>query len=344
MTRDSLFTLRLDGLYEADAERDLSFGPSALDPLLPGACFARAEDSADAAAPLVSVESLQSSERRLAGLDVLEPGTLVDRYRIERLLGAGGFGAVYLAVHSILNSRFALKVLRRKIVKTQRSLVAQLYREARIAARIDHHNVVRVFDVVEHADLAYLVLEYVDGGSLSDALHAGGPLPVRRAVEVARGVAAGLAAGLAAGVIHRDIKPANILLSKTGAKVTDFGLAVLRDLSEGKEHSGGTPGYVSPEQAARGAIDHRADIFSLGVTLHQAITGIAPRKPSMRSGTAVPEPLPPISNDIPGMNDDLVELISSMANLDREKRPRTYEELDSRLDAVLGRMSMETET
>jgi serine/threonine protein kinase len=333
--------MSFEGLFVGDPIR--VFPPAPLiDPQLPKTAFARLPESADVPASLVSVET-RGGSRAAAQIDVLEPGTLVDRYRIERLLGAGGFGAVYLAVHSILNSSFALKVLRRRILKTQRSRVEELYREARIAARIDHHHVVRVFDVVEHADLAYLVLEYVGGGSLSDLIRAQGPLSAVRAIEVARDIVAGLAAGLSVGVIHRDIKPGNILMSKAGAKVTDFGLAMLHDLSEGKQRSGGTPGYVSPEQAARSTVDHRSDIYSLGVTLFESITGVSPRKASGRRADVPPEPLP-VRDHSAGVDAELVDLIESMVDFDPNKRPKTYQELDARLESLLRRLRMEAQS
>jgi serine/threonine-protein kinase len=145
-----------------------------------------------------------------------------------------------------------------------------------------------------------------------------------------------LGAAAAAGVIHRDIKPANILLGRSGAKITDFGLAFLQ--SPGAKASRvGTPGYASPEQTNQGLVDHRADIFSLGVTMLEAITGIGPRKFQRDSLRTTPPNLPPARAWSAHVDDDVSRLIASMVVEDPSRRLGSYEELERSLLALVRR-------
>jgi serine/threonine-protein kinase len=299
-------------------------------PILPRELFASVDARAPDSVRLLSMaETSPSSAIDGAASRRLQPGTLLDRYRVEREIGIGGFGSVYLATHIILRSAFALKVLKPDFRK-QDSMLARLQREGKLAAMIHHDNVVRVFDAMEHPDIAYLVLEYVEGGSLADRLKAEHCLPTGQALRIGLDVTRGLAAAAAAGVIHRDIKPANILLGRSGAKITDFGLAFLQ-VPGTKAARVGTPGYASPEQASQGVVDHRADIFSLGVTLLETITGIGPRKfhkTSVRS--SLPE-LPPLSAWSAHVDDDVARLIASMVVEDPGRRLGSYAELERNL-------------
>jgi serine/threonine-protein kinase len=191
---------------------------------------------------------------------------------------------------------------------------------------IHHENVVRVYDAMEHPDIAYLVLEYVEGGSLADRLRSEHCLPTLQVLRIALDVAHGLAAAAAAGVIHRDIKPANILLGRQGAKITDFGLALLREPGT-KAARVGTPGYASPEQTGHGLVDHRADIFSLGVTMLEALTGVGPRRGEHGSMRSAATDLPPRSAWFAHVDDDVAQLIASMVVEDPGRRLGSYEEL-----------------
>jgi serine/threonine protein kinase len=276
-----------------------------------------AQDSS-ASSPSTAVRSLQS-------------GTLLDRYRIEREIGEGGFGSVYLATHLILRASFAIKVLKPGFRQND-SLLARLQREGKLAAMIHHDNVVRVYDAMEHPDIAYLVLEYVEGGSLADRLKVEHCLPVGQALRIALDVTRGLAAAAAAGVIHRDIKPGNILLGSKGAKITDFGLAFLQAPATKKSRVG-TPGYAAPEQAGQGVVDHRADIYGLGVTLLETITGVGPRKYQApdRANTYQLPPLSSWSTHDP----DVQQLLASMVHEDPGRRLGNYEELERRLFALV---------
>jgi serine/threonine-protein kinase len=263
------------------------------------------------------------------GLATLRPGTIVDKYRLEELLGIGGFAAVYRATHLLLHSTVALKLLRPDVVARRPNLAVQLLREARFAARIEHRNVVRVFDVTHTAAITYIVMELIRGPSLARMIEDRGPLPVAQVARIGLDTIDGLQAGLAQGLIHRDIKPPNILLGDDGvARIVDLGLAnPIHDRDDGPLRDSpfvGTRGYMSPEQIAdpRG-VDFRSDIFSLGVTLREAATG-EPPPPSRRRGERPWPALPPA----------LEPIVTWMVAPDRADRPASYRELRDALAEV----------
>jgi serine/threonine-protein kinase len=194
------------------------------------------------------------------------------------LIGKGGMGSVYLAEHLFLKRRVAIKVLEREFCNDPEEL-ARFEREAIAAAKLDHENIVTIHDVDEEDGRLFIVMEWVEGEDLDDYLRRKGPLPVRRAAEIVHEVARALGHAHAAGVVHRDIKPGNILIGKKGqVKITDFGLA----LDAGKRDSSpdgfvlGTPFYISPEQVQGLPADGRSDLYSLGITFYQMLTGHRP--------------------------------------------------------------------
>jgi tetratricopeptide (TPR) repeat protein len=209
------------------------------------------------------------------------PGSLLGNYRIEREVGRGGMGVVLRAYDESLGRIVALKVLRSegKDVRSRSRLV----HEARVVARLRHDNVVTVHTVVNPPDGApYLVMEYVEGPTVAAMIGSQGRLNPAESVAILAQVASGLEAAHVSGLIHRDIKPSNVLVDAvTGrAKITDFGLARLGSTASGLTHDGalaGTPTYMSPEQASgTSELDRRSDIYSLGVTLYEALTGEVP--------------------------------------------------------------------
>lgn len=228
---------------------------------------------ASSASPSPQSASPAEEERVLAG-----------RYRLVRLLGKGGMGAVYQAEHVHMRKAVALKLLHREMTVLP-EVVARFEREAVAAARIEHPNVAAATDFGRLEDgTFYLVLEYVEGRSLSDALDAEGPFEPPRAVHIARQVAEALAAAHAAGIVHRDLKPDNIMLverdgDREFAKVLDFGIAKLGDATEGQQkltQAGavfGTPEYMSPEQAKGDVVDARSDLYALGMILYEMLAG-----------------------------------------------------------------------
>jgi serine/threonine-protein kinase len=196
-----------------------------------------------------------------------------ERYDIQQLLGEGGMGRVYRAHDTKLGRDVAIKMLDRELQgpdKTQQR--ERFVREARAAARLLHPNIAVVHDV--DADAGWLVMELVEGESLRDVLSRGslGTIHVRR---IAEQVLAALDAAHAAGIIHRDVKPSNIVEMKTGSvKLVDFGVARLVDVEVTRTgESMGTPAYMAPEQLRGGAVDGRTDLYALGATLYELITG-----------------------------------------------------------------------
>ncbi len=202
------------------------------------------------------------------------PGRLIaSRYRIIALLGKGGMGEVYRADDLTLGQAIALKFLP-DAAASDEGLLERFRNEVRIARRVSHPNVCRVYDVGDVDGQTFFTMEYVDGEDLASLLRRIGRLPQDKAVEIARQLCAGLAAAHAKGVLHRDLKPANIMLDGRGQVViTDFGLAGVADEIRGNEIRSGTPAYMAPEQIAGKEVSPRSDIYSLGLVLYEVFTG-----------------------------------------------------------------------
>ncbi len=205
---------------------------------------------------------------------------LGDRYEIHRRLARGGMAQVYLARDRSLDRPVAVKELVPEFA-TDPSFVERFRREAQAAANLSHPNIVGVYDWGTQDGTYFIVMEYVDGPSLSQVIRRDGPLHPRRAAEVAGEVAAALGSAHSRGVVHRDIKPGNVLLTSSGqAKVTDFGIArALSSADEDLTQAGsvmGTATYFSPEQAQGLPVDPRTDLYSLGVVLYEMVTGRPP--------------------------------------------------------------------
>lgn len=209
------------------------------------------------------------------------------RYIVEDLIGSGGMGAVYRATDTSLGRAVALKVLPPE-VSADPDRLERFRREARALAALNHPNIVTIYSVDQEKDAHFLTMELVTGTSL-DRLIASQSLPLERVRHIARAVADALVAAHGKGIVHRDLKPANIVVTDSGqAKVLDFGLSkVTPDASSMADASAtrlatqsgtvlGTPAYMSPEQITGGDVDHRSDIFSLGIVLYEMITGVRP--------------------------------------------------------------------
>ncbi len=218
--------------------------------------------------------------------DVLPVGSKFNRYTIVRLIGMGGMGAVYEAVHAELKKRVALKTLHPSYAQNP-EIRQRFLREGELASRIHHPNVVDVTDFGTQDNVAYLVMEYLEGQSLEERIEKEGKLDPALATDVLLGACAGVAAANDEGVVHRDLKPANIfLLRQRGGeyrvKIVDFGISkATENQLEGSltstGHVVGTPFYMAPEQMRSSReVDHRADQYSLGVTMYEVLCG---RKP-----------------------------------------------------------------
>ncbi len=202
------------------------------------------------------------------------PGRLVaSRYRIIALLGKGGMGEVYRADDLTLGQAVAMKFLPDEAGRDE-GLLERFRNEVRMARRVSHPNVCRVYDVGEVEGQTFFTMEYVDGEDLASLLRRIGRLPPDKALDIARHLCAGLAAAHAKGVLHRDLKPANIMLDGRGQVViTDFGLAGVADDIRGQEVRSGTPAYMAPEQLAGKEVSTRSDIYALGLVLYEVFTG-----------------------------------------------------------------------
>ena len=225
--------------------------------------------------------------------DLLIGQTLVGRYHLTRKIGEGGMGSVYEATHVALGKIVAVKVLREKYADRP-SVAQRLVQEARLASGIRHDHIIDIHDSGSTEDgRTFIVMELLEGQSLSELLRQEGPLPEARAIDLVRQVADALGAAHARGIVHRDVKPENVFLVRRPdnadfVKVVDFGISTtVRDSRDGDDEELGrltstgmvlgTPFYMSPEQA-RGddEIDHRIDVYALGVILYESLTGEVP--------------------------------------------------------------------
>jgi len=216
--------------------------------------------------------------------DAMIGRVLADRYRILRRIGEGGMGAVYLCEHVVLHRSLAVKVLRRDL-SSDPEIVERFRNEAIAASQIGQENVVDVFDIGKTDDGAlYYVMEALEGHSVGAILRHDGPIVVPRALAVIEQVGRALGAAHARGVVHRDLKPDNVFLVRREdgteqAKLLDFGISKLEQAGERLTQAGaiiGTPEYMAPEQAAGAAVDHRTDVYALGVMAYELLTGVLP--------------------------------------------------------------------
>jgi serine/threonine protein kinase len=211
----------------------------------------------------------------------LQPGdVLANRYRIQRLLGRGGMGAVHLAHDEVLGDVVALKIISSAWAADETAMVERFKREASSARKVSSPNVIRIHDIGEaRPGLLYLSMEYVQGRTLADVIAARGLVPIGDCVDILGQICIGLEAAHHAGVIHRDLKPGNVLIGERNAvKIIDFGLAKAV-AAEGMTATGmlmGTPYYMSPEQVRGRRVDAASDIYSLGALAYHLVTGRPP--------------------------------------------------------------------
>ena len=264
-------------------------------------------------------------------------------YKVLGKLGSGAMAVVYKAKQLSLDRVVAIKVLPKKFVQKS-DYVERFYKEGKIAAKLNHNNIVQAIDVGEVGGLYYFVMEYVEGKTLYDDLSKGKIFDEGEALEIILQLSHALSHAHSLGLIHRDVKPKNIMINKDGVvKLADMGLArETSDIKAAKHEQGkafGTPYYIAPEQI-RGLvdIDGRADIYALGATLFHMVTGRVPFEagtPSEVMKKHLKEPLIPPDHINTALSAGISEVIEVMMAKNRDERYKTMEEVITDLDAVL---------
>ncbi len=269
-------------------------------------------------------------------------GNTIDRYRIVRLLGAGGTARVYEATHLFIEKACALKILYGDLA-SDKAIAKRFHREAQAISEMQHENIVRVEDFGQTPEgVLFMALELLKGQSLAEMLHTEGAFSPYRAAQVTRQIAAGLGAAHAKGFIHRDLKPMNVMMADDGkndiAKILDFGL--VRLLEQPMEQSQltargqlfGTPSYMSPEQVSGREVDARSDLYSLGVVLYELLTSSPPFTGDLNTITA--QKLAEMPKRPADEHSGLTNLVMELLARDPLERPQTAQEVIRRIDEL----------
>ncbi len=264
-------------------------------------------------------------------------------FKIERRIGRGGMGDVYLAVQTSLDRRVAIKVLTARFA-SDAEFVRRFQAEARAAAALNHPNVVTVYDVGEDRGTHYLSMEFMERGTFEDRVAKAGRLPVDEVLAILRDAAAGLVYAEAKRIVHRDLKPANLMQNHVGqTKIADLGLATHVEAEEAQTADRkvfGTPHFMSPEQARGEKVDHRSDIYSLGATAYRLLTGHTPfeGKDTREIVRALLKDEPRAMRDfVPDLPDWIVDLVGRMMRKDLGDRVQSANELARELEGLRAR-------
>jgi serine/threonine protein kinase len=271
-------------------------------------------------------------------------GRSFGNYQLERELGQGGMGTVYLAKDNGLNRYVALKILRSDLGEDP-SFSIKFLEEVEVTASLAHPNIIRVFTLGEQEGRLYLVMEHLDQPSLEDLMQTKGKIPEKEVLEIGIGIASALQfAHEETGLIHRDIKPGNILFGRGNIpKLADFGLAAGARTALGQQDEiWGTPYYVSPERLLREPEDIRSDIYSLGATLYHAMAGRPPFEAETAEEVArrhISDRPPPLRSLCPEAQEQTVITLDKCLAKKTDARWGSYAELISQLADSLRRLT-----
>jgi tRNA A-37 threonylcarbamoyl transferase component Bud32 len=301
---------------------------------------------------LSTVADAVATEHSTTGLRLLN--TVLGSYRLVKILGEGGMGRVYLAEHTRLGRKVALKTLRSEYASNP-SAVRRFFREARAVNQIRHENIVEITDFIEQeGGENYYIMELLEGANLAEVISAEGALPQERILRIGLQMASALASVHEAGIVHRDLKSENIFLversgQKDFVKLFDFGVAKLYqpalDPAVWKTQAGailGTPDYMSPEQASGKEVDYRSDIYSFGIILFEMVTGQKPFKGKsfgemVIKHLTVRPPRPSKMKNLPRPVDPVLEeLVLACLEKDPHKRPESMRAVETRLLELRG--------
>jgi serine/threonine protein kinase/Tfp pilus assembly protein PilF len=297
-----------------------------------GKCTTPLKRSGDV--PVEHTETLQTPKEALTS-----GSTFAGRFQIIEELGRGGMGSVYRALDKKLSEEVALKLIKPEIASDKKT-VERFSNELKIARKIAHKNVGKMYDLNEEEGTHYITMEYVSGQDLKGLIRQSKQLTVGTAISITKQICDGLSEAHSLGVVHRDLKPSNIMIDKNGnARIMDFGIA--RSI-EGKGITGagimiGTPEYMAPEQVEGKAVDQRTDIYSLGIILYEMLTGRVPFEGdtaltvAVKHKTEMPKAPTEYNERIP---EDLSQLILKCLEKDKEKRFQSVDEFSSELTNI----------
>ena len=269
-------------------------------------------------------------------------GKVIGNYKISQEIGHGGMGKVYKAIHLSLERVVAIKMIHPKLLSNN-EMVARFYSEAKIQARLNHPNIVTVYDFFEFQDNHYIIMEFVEGESVSKIINHQGPFEVEDGTAFFMQILDGIDYAHRKNVVHKDIKTSNFILTGTNIKVTDFGIAQIIGGDSGltSENGGiiGTPKYMAPEMILGKKIDHRADIYSLGITYYEFLTGNVPFSSTNRSDFEIRkaqiESTPPLPTEVnPKIPKKIEEIILKSLAKDPNERYQDVEEFYNALKEV----------
>ena len=265
---------------------------------------------------------------------------LLGRYEVIEKIGEGGMSVVYKAKDRLLNRYVAIKILRPEFIKDEQ-FVENFRKESQAAAGLSHPNIVNVYDVGKEGNIHFIVMELIEGHSLSRVIEEKGKIDYNEAISIAKQVASALGLAHKNGIIHRDVKPHNIIITHDGiAKLADFGIArtISREsLAEGNEKIMGSVHYFSPEQARGVYVDERSDIYSLGIVLYEMLTGKVPfdgDNPISIALMHINNSVPSVSEEVKGIPPQLERVIQKATDKYQSNRYKCAEDLIEDLDNI----------